>query len=176
MHKSKRKGYIATAQVLDEEMKYRVILHQKRRSNQWKTFEIYHEAGKDIQKVLNESDVILFDSLTMYVNNILMEHLSNRDLNVLGVSDLTKLQGILKKDLDDMFQSISLVSGKELIFVSDEIGMGIVPANSISRIYRDLVGLANQYVASKADKVFLSMAGITIELKSRGVELHAKKR
>ncbi len=48
--------------------------------------------------------------------------------------------------------------------------MGIVPANAMSRVYRDLVGLANQYVAQKADKVYLSIAGITVELKSRGVE------
>lgn len=70
-----------------------------------------------------------------------------------------------------MFAAISKVSGKEIIFVSDELGMGIVPANAMSRVYRDLVGLANQYIAKRADKVYLSVAGITIELKERGVEL-----
>jgi len=49
--------------------------------------------------------------------------------------------------------------------------MGIVPANAMSRVYRDLVGLANQYIAKRSDKVYLSVAGITIELKERGVEL-----
>lgn len=49
--------------------------------------------------------------------------------------------------------------------------MGIVPANAMSRVYRDLVGLANQYIAKKADLVYLSIAGITVELKSRGVQL-----
>lgn len=70
-----------------------------------------------------------------------------------------------------MFDHISRASGKEIIFVSDELGMGIVPANAMSRVYRDLVGLANQYVAKRADKVYLSIAGITMELKERGVEL-----
>lgn len=169
-----RKGYIATAQVLDEEMRYRVILHQKRRSNKWQTFEIFHEAGSEIKKALASSDVILFDCITMYVSNLLMDHLAQRDDDTLGVADLTHLQKVVQNDLSRMFQSISEVSGKKIIFVSDELGMGIVPANPTSRIYRDLVGLANQFVAARADKVYLSVAGITIELKSRGVELHGK--
>mgnify|MGYP002733802994 FL=1 len=89
----------------------------------------------------------------------------------MGVSDLTTLQQELERDLDLMFDRISSVSDKEIIFVSDELGMGIVPANAMSRVYRDLVGLANQYVAKRADRVYLSIAGITMELKERGVEL-----
>ena len=50
-------------------------------------------------------------------------------------------------------------------------GLGYRSANAMSRVYRDLVGLANQYIAKRADKVYLSVAGITIELKERGVEL-----
>ena len=88
-----------------------------------------------------------------------------------GVSDLEKLQSLLQNDLDRMFNEISLVSDREIIFVSDELGMGIVPANAMGRVYRDLVGLANQYIAKKADEVYLSIAGITVELKSRGLEL-----
>ena len=167
----KRKGYIATSRVLDEEMEYRVILHQKRRPSDWSTFEIFHEAAPSMEKILSQSDTILFDCITMYVNNILMEHMSHTENQTLGVDDLTALQSFLEKDLDFMFDSISKTDNKELIFVSDELGMGIVPASAMSRIYRDLVGLANQYVAKKSEQVYLSVAGITIELKSRGVEL-----
>ena len=158
----KRKGYIATSRILDDEMKYRVILHQKRRPEDWKTFEILGEVSGKIGFVLMEADTVLFDCITMYVNNILMEHLVN--------NDLTALQTLLEKDLELLFNIISQTDNKEIIFVSDELGMGIVPANAMSRVYRDLVGLANQYVAQKADKVYLSIAGITVELKSRGVE------
>ena len=140
----KRKGYIATSQIFDDEMKYRVMLHRERRPADWKTFEVMHEAGPMMDEILAGADDILFDCLTMYVNNLLMDH---------------------------MFDSISKVTDKEIIFVSDELGMGIVPANAMSRVYRDLVGLANQYIAKRADKVYLSVAGITIELKERGVEL-----
>ena len=167
----KRKGYIATSQILDEEMKYRVLLHKERRPSDWKTYEIMHTAGNQIGTVLNETDTILFDCITMYVSNLLMDHISNIDAEVLGVSDLEKLQSLLQNDLDRMFNEISLVSDREIIFVSDELGMGIVPANAMGRVYRDLVGLANQYIAKKADEVYLSIAGITVELKSRGVEL-----
>lgn len=167
----KRKGYIATSQILDDEMRYRVILHRQRRPADWKTFEVMHEAGNSMETILSEADSILFDCITMYVNNILMDHMKGITVETLGVSDLTTLQTSLEKDLDLMFDNIEKASGKEIIFVSDELGMGIVPANAMSRAYRDLVGLANQYVAKRADKVYLSIAGITMELKERGVEL-----
>ena len=168
----KRKGYIATSQILDDEMRYRVILHRQRRPADWKTFEVMHEAGNSMEAILSEADSILFDCITMYVNNILMDHMKGITVETLGVSDLTTLQTSLEKDLDLMFDNIEKASGKEIIFVSDELGMGIVPANAMSRAYRDLVGLANQYVAKRADKVYLSIAGITMELKERGVELY----
>lgn len=167
----KRKGYIATSRILDDEMRYRVILHRQRRPADWKTFEVMHEAGNSMEAILSEADSILFDCITMYVNNILMDHMKGITVETLGVSDLTTLQTSLEKDLDLMFDNIEKASGKEIIFVSDELGMGIVPANAMSRAYRDLVGLANQYVAKRADKVYLSIAGITMELKERGVEL-----
>lgn len=167
----KRKGYIATSQIFDDEMKYRVMLHRERRPADWKTFEVMHEAGPMMDEILAGADDILFDCLTMYVNNLLMDHMKGITVETLGVEDLTTLQKALERDLDRMFDSISKVTDKEIIFVSDELGMGIVPANAMSRVYRDLVGLANQYIAKRADKVYLSVAGITIELKERGVEL-----
>lgn len=167
----KRKGYIATSQILDDEMRYRVILHRERRPADWQTFEVMHGAGEEMGHILEEADAILFDCITMYVNNMLMDHMKGITVETLGVLDLTTLQEALEKDLTLMFERISSVSDKEIIFVSDELGMGIVPANAMSRVYRDLVGLANQYVAKRADKVYLSIAGITVELKERGVEL-----
>ena len=167
----KRKGYIATSQILDDEMRYRVILHRERRPADWQTFEVMHGAGEEMGHILEEADAILFDCITMYVNNMLMDHMKGITVETLGVSDLITLQEALEKDLTLMFERISSVSDKEIIFVSDELGMGIVPANAMSRVYRDLVGLANQYVARRADKVYLSVAGITVELKERGVEL-----
>lgn len=168
----KRKGYIATSQILDEEMKYRVILHQKRRPVEWKTFEILRAGGNMMESVLQETDAVLFDCITMYVNNLLMDHMKEVTAETLGISDLETLQSDLIHDLDAMFRAIEHCASKEIIFVSDELGMGIVPANAMSRVYRDLVGLANQYIARRAQKVYLSVAGITIELKERGVELN----
>ncbi len=166
-----RKGYIATSQILDEEMRYRVILHQKRRPASWRTFEVLHEAGPMMETVLAASDAVLFDCITMYVNNLLMDHIDHRRVETLGVTDLEHLQQVLLSDLDAIFSAVSSVDGKEIIFVSDELGMGIVPGNAMSRVYRDLVGLANQYVAARAEAVYLSVAGITIDLKKSEVAL-----
>ncbi len=166
-----RKGYIATSQILDEEMRYRVILHQKRRPASWRTFEVLHEAGPMMETILAASDAVLFDCITMYVNNLLMDHIDHRRVETLGVTDLEHLQKVLLSDLDAMFSAISLHEGKDIIFVSDELGMGIVPGNAMSRVYRDLVGLANQYIAARAEAVYLSVAGITIDLKKSEVAL-----
>lgn len=173
MHKSNlpRKGYIATSQVLDDEMRYRVIVHQERRPSDWKTYEVMHGAGSMMEEILAGSDAVLFDCITMYVNNLLMDHLKNAERETLSVTDLEELRAALTEDLDRMFSVISRVQGKEIIFVSDELGMGIVPANAMSRVYRDLVGLANQYVARRAAHAYLSVAGITIDLKQREVRL-----
>lgn len=168
---AERKGYIATSQVLDEEMRYRVIVHQERRPKSWKTFEVMHEAGELMESILAASDVVLFDCITMYVSNLLMDHMDHRRVETLGVGDLTILRDVLTKDLDRIFDVISTFQGKEIIFVSDELGMGIVPGNAMSRVYRDLVGLANQYVASRAEAVYLSIAGITIDLRKSEVRI-----
>lgn len=145
----KRKGYIATSQILDDEMRYRVILHRERRPADWQTFEVMHGAGEEMGHILEEADAILFDCITMYVNNMLMDHMKGITVETLGVSDLTTLQETLEKELTLMFERISSVSDKEIIFVSDELGMGIVPANAMSRVYRDLGG-AGQPVCGPA--------------------------
>ncbi len=169
--KGVRKGYIATSQVLDEEMKYRVMVHQQRRPADWETLEVLHEAGPLMKDFLKRTDAVLFDCITMYVSNILMDHMDFYQVDTLGVSDLEKLRCILQQDLEQMFDTISSFQGKEIIFVSDELGMGIVPGNAVSRVYRDLMGLANQYVASHAESVYFSVAGITIDLKRSEVHL-----
>ena len=166
-----RKGYVATSQILDDEMKYRVMVHRERRPADWKTFEVMHEAGGMMETILRESDAVLFDCITMYVSNLLMDHINFHGAETLGVSDLEALRTVLQRDLDQMFAVISKFQGKEIIFVSDELGMGIVPGNAMSRVYRDLVGLANQYIAARADKAYLSVAGITIDLKRSEVRL-----
>ena len=61
----KRKGYIATSQIFDDEMRYRVMLHRERRPDDWKTFEVMHEAGPMMDEILAGADDILFDCLTM---------------------------------------------------------------------------------------------------------------
>lgn len=80
----KRKGYIATSQILDDEMRYRVILHRERRPADWRTFEVMHGAGEEMGHILQEADAILFDCITMYVNNMLMDHMKGITVETLG--------------------------------------------------------------------------------------------
>lgn len=147
-----RAAYIATAQIFDSEMAYRVKLHQERRKNNWANYDAPFDAEKIFPAVTE--NVILFDCVTMYLSN-----------------------WILTKNLDDanifpefeLFIDKLITAAKEtcatVIFVSDETGCGIVPENKLARLFRDFLGLANQKIAAQAEKVFLTVAGLAVDVK-----------
>lgn len=65
-------------------MRYRVILHRQRRPADWQTFEVMHGAGEEMGHILEEADAILFDCITMYVNNMLMDHMKGITVETAG--------------------------------------------------------------------------------------------
>lgn len=153
----KRMTYIATAAVRDEEMAERVKLHQKRRPNSWVTV----EEEKDVLGALSlggKGDVFLLDCATVWLTNLLLEQqptetdaaLDKKEARILG-----QVAGLVE----------TVESGLDLIVVSNEVGLGIVPEHPLGRIFRDLAGKANQVLASKADSVYLVVAGIPLVIK-----------
>lgn len=153
-------AYIATAQVLDEEMADRVKLHQKRRNSNWRTFEAPTGAEQAI-KDASGYPVILFDCLTLYTTNLLLMQDSDC-IEVRRASVMQQARKVLQaaKDADST-----------LIFVTNEVGMGIVPDNALSREFRDLSGWVNQMFAAAADEVFLVVCGLPVELKKIAVSI-----
>ena len=150
-----RAAYIATAQVFDDEMAYRVQLHKERREKNWLTFESPFDADKTILFAAKSFDVILFDCVTIYISNFLCA----ADLD--DEEKLYKnLRGLIQKLIDAAKNSDATI-----IFVSNEVGGGIVPENKLARRFRDLAGIANQMLAAQADKVFLTVAGVAVDLK-----------
>ncbi len=155
-------AYIATAQIFDNEMAYRVKLHQARRKNNWANYEAPFDAEKIFPNVAE--NVILFDSVTMYLTNwILTKNLDDENIFVDFENFIEKLLAAAEN------------SCAKVIFVSDEVGAGIVPENKLSRVFRDMLGLANQKIAAHSEKVFLTVAGLAVDIKKIAENNFAEK-
>ena len=162
-----RKAYVATGQALDDEMKDRIKKHQLRRGKEWITFEIPLHLYKNWEQIKNVSDVILIDCLTMFTSNHVFAH---GDINT--QEDANRIESIILEELRLLLQEINNSNDKTVIFVTNEIGLGIVPENKLARYFRDITGRVNREVASTANKMYLTISGITIELKSQEVHIN----
>lgn len=138
--------YIATSQVYDSEMRDRVDLHKDRRSSEWTTFEEPVELLATLQRESHADKVILVDCLTLWLTNVLL----NDDLDAQAYID----------DLTD-----NLNFNGPVIFVSNEVGLGIVPENKLARQFRDLAGTLHQGIAAQAGLVTMVAAGLPLKLK-----------
>lgn len=155
-------AYIATAQIYDDEMKERVNIHQKRRPADWTTFEAPYQAEEALDMAAQCADSILFDCLTLYTTNLLLapDAPTTRE---------GRCQAVLAA-IEKLLESAKQVNC-DVIFVTNEVGLGIVPDNPLAREYRDIAGLVNQKVAAAADEVYLVVSGLAVELKKIAVRL-----
>lgn len=137
--------YIATAQDFDPEMKVRIASHRERRGNDWRTIVEPYQ----LTQTLDETDSgspRLVDCLTLWLSNSM---LADRDWE----AEIELLAETIQKQTSPV------------IFVTSEVGGGIVPENRLARTFRDAAGLMNQRVASVCDKLYLCVAGHPIEVK-----------
>jgi adenosylcobinamide kinase/adenosylcobinamide-phosphate guanylyltransferase len=143
-----RKFFIATAEVLDDEMRARIAHHRRSRPAEFETIEEPIEVAAVLESIRTRADMVVIDCLTLWISNLLQEH-----------SD----EAILAKV--DRLASIVLQTRLSTIIVTDEVGWGIVPDNPVARRFRDLLGWANQRIACAADEVLLMAAGCPLRLK-----------
>lgn len=162
-----RKAYVATGQAFDDEMKDRIKKHQLRRGKEWITFEIPLHLHENWEQIKNVSDVILIDCLTMFTSNHVFSH---GDINT--QEDANRIESIILEELRLLLQEINNSNDKTVIFVTNEIGLGIVPENKLARYFRDITGRVNREVANAANKMYLTVSGVTIELKSQEVHIN----
>lgn len=162
-----RKAYVATGQAFDDEMKDRIKKHQLRRGKEWITFEIPLHLHENWEQIKNVSDVILIDCLTMFTSNHVFAH---GDINT--QEDANRIESIILEELRLLLEQINNSNDKTVIFVTNEIGLGIVPENKLARYFRDITGRVNREVASAANKMYLTISGVTIELKSQEVHIN----
>lgn len=153
--------YLATAQALDAEMQARVSSHRARRPAGWSTLEAPLGTGSALRVSPQAAvaDVILLDCLTLLVSNVLHSRGG-------GTQELRADQAWawVEAEIDALLDAYRVL-GAHLLVVSNEVGLGIVPAYSLGRTYRDCLGWANQKLARAADSVILMVAGLPVDLK-----------
>jgi adenosylcobinamide kinase / adenosylcobinamide-phosphate guanylyltransferase len=157
--------YIATAQPLDGEMAERIANHQKHRPAGWKTLEIPSALGafllSETQSKLPGPGVILVDCLTLLVSNLLLAASSGTDEDL--TADEAAATALVETEIQGLLEAVRAIPA-EWIVVSNEVGLGLVPPYPLGRLYRDLLGRANQRLASQADQVIFMIAGIPMRL------------
>lgn len=156
-------NYLATAEAKDEEMKNRIEKHKEQRNKKWKTIEEPLSVG-EVLSSLSKGEVVLVDCITVYISNLIFLNLDERDEKI---NFKVKEKLIMEK----MKRIVRASKNKEVILVSNEVGMGIVPGNEMGREFRDIAGRVNQFLAKKAEKVYLSIAGLAVELKEISAKL-----
>lgn len=144
--------YIATATALDEEMNARIAHHQTQRPSEWALCECPLQLAETLARESQKPQCILVDCLTLWLNNQLF-HYPQQDFS------------LLFKQLIDSLQN----SQAQIIFVANEVGLGIIPLGEISRQFVDEAGRLNQALAQRADTVFFIAAGLPLQLKGDAV-------
>ncbi len=151
--------YIATAENFDDEMDLRIKKHVKRReesSINWRTVECL----KKFDGLSGDEKYVLFDSLGVFISNIMFSKTAD-DLSDESIEE-TILE--VRKELEHLFDW-ARENDKELVIVTDEVGMSIIPESKVARVYRDLIGTINKEVAAKCDRAYLVCMGIEVRLK-----------
>ncbi len=152
--------YIATAQAFDQEMEERIAHHKTQRPVDWETIEEPTDIYQAVQRVDN-NQTILIDCLTLYISNLLLKENPEEDF------ELEKKKNLEEDIVENINQVLKYAEKKEidLIVVSNEVGQGLVPSYKLGRLFRDISGRVNQYISDKADKVYLTVAGLPLDLK-----------
>ncbi len=140
--------YLATAEILDAEMRERVRLHQAKRGGQWACVEAPLDAAGVLERPPAGRDGILVDCLTLWLSNVLLKEGS----------------GSVASRKEQLLQALARCP-VEVILVSNEVGMGVVPDSALGREFRDLQGWLNQDVATIAGTVVFVAAGLPLVLK-----------
>lgn len=149
--------YIATAKAIDKEFANRIALHKERRNTKWTTIEAYDNFASIDMK----TKYYFLDDVTNMLTNILFDHIKDRDITD---EDTSLVEKLVIDEFAVLFKNIKEVDA-DLIIVSSELGAGLVPEAKLSRLFRDMHGKINQYIAKNADEVYYVIASIGVKIK-----------
>ena len=142
--------YIATATAGDDEMRERIENHRRLRGMNWKTIEETLDLSGAVSSLGGEGTVVI-DCLTLWLTNLMMQ-------------DMEAFEDVAVNKARELADALRTFKGT-VVVVSNEVGMGIVPENALSRRFRDVAGLVNRVMAASADEVYLVVSGIPVRIK-----------
>lgn len=156
--------YIATAVPFDEEMKDRIKHHQQGRPKKWETYEGY----KNLDKVLIDKgqtfQCIIMECLSVWLTNHMLDFSNEADYDTMRQETIDCFETQIKNDLNKIIDAVSKTQAT-MIFVTNEIGLGLVPEGRLSRIFRDIQGRMNQLIANASNEVYFIISGIPMRVK-----------
>src|SRR5262245_31773175 len=148
---------VATADAWDGDMAQRIARYRQDRPTTSRTLETPRQGGPAIAPHLHDTTVVLVDCLTLLVSNTLLQ---------CGASpDPSAAEAAVQEEVAVLVQTCQTTAAT-CIVVSNEVGLGLVPDNPLGRLYRDLLGKANQALAAQAEAVYFMVAGLPVDVKA----------
>jgi adenosylcobinamide kinase/adenosylcobinamide-phosphate guanylyltransferase len=158
--KSQSVVYLATMQRFDDdhETANRIASHKHRRPGNWQTIEEPLELAQAVLKLPDTTGACLVDCLSLWVSNVLL----GVPQNEIGFGTV---DSILSDGVANLCAAVRQRAAVQFVFVTNEVGLGIVPENRLGRVFRDSLGIVNQSVAKAANEVWLISVGQPYRLK-----------
>ncbi len=165
--------YVATAEAGDPEMEERIARHRWRRPASWTTVEEPRAVADLLERIGQQDGTILIDCLTLLITNLIYQ-----DWPLQPAGDSTgERPGVLPPTVTEQIEDRVMAevrrlaeaacsSRAQVILVSNEVGLGLVPASPEARLFRDLAGWANQAMAARADRALMLVSGLAFDLKA----------
>ena len=163
-------AFIATATAGDDEMRERIARHRASRPKGWHTLEEPLDLARAVHRAVELADVLLLDCVTLWLGNVLLRESGRREKDEEAEVEFHTTGGLFDevalKEIEALLSAVKLLDpNKTLIVVTNEVGLGIVPAYPLGRLYRDTLGYVNQRLAQAADRVYLMVAGMAVDIK-----------
>jgi len=144
-------------------MAARIARHRAERPSHWETRELTHNVGAALESRPPQADLLLLDDLTLLVGNVLLAAVDGTDPAAIAVQEAARRA--VENEVETLLRAYRRLSVPWIV-VSNEVGCGLVPTSPLGRLYRDLLGRANQRIAAQADEVLLMVAGIPLKVKN----------
>lgn len=155
-------AYIATSIPFDDEMKDRVKKHKESRPQNWHTYEIYKDIYSIVEEISKKHQTVILDCVTLLVNNLMFTY--GIDIDKASQKQINELEAYIKDQVNKLINELKNTN-LYVVVVTNELGMGVVPANKLSRVYTDITGRINQQIAKSSDEVYFVVSGIPMKIK-----------
>ena len=155
-------AYIATSIPFDDEMKDRVKKHKESRPQNWETYEIYKDIYTIVKEISKKHKTVILDCVTLLVNNLMFTY--GIDIDDAKQEEINQLELYIKDQVNKLIIELKKTE-LYVVVVTNELGMGVVPANKLSRVYTDITGRINQQIAQSSDEVYFVVSGIPMKIK-----------